>query len=137
VQPMLDRGLTEQAAADVLGWSISRVVARVKILQLPEWAQQIIGAGEIPLSAVDQLLSIAPVAPALPHPVISYLDEGNQWATEQLASKPGWVVDSAIREGRGEDVRLVLGLRLFLQDLLAASGQEDPETVQVAGEGHR
>ena len=48
-----------------------------------------IGAGEIPLSAVDQLLSIARVAPAPPHPVISYLDEGNQWATERLASNPG------------------------------------------------
>jgi ParB-like chromosome segregation protein Spo0J len=48
-QLMLDRGLTEQAAADVLCWSINRVVARVKLLQLPERAQQMIGAGAVGL----------------------------------------------------------------------------------------
>ena len=60
---MLDRHLTEQGAAEVLGWSINRVVARVKILRLPERAQQMVGAGAIPLSAIDQLLSIGRVKP--------------------------------------------------------------------------
>src|SRR4051794_22316007 len=65
VKAMLDRGLTDQGAADVLGWSINRVAARVKLLALPERAQQMVGAGEIPLSAVDQLVSIGAAAPAL------------------------------------------------------------------------
>lgn len=99
VKAILDRGLTEQGAADVLGWSIHRVAARVKILGLPERAQQMIGAGEIPLSAIDQLLAIGRVAPALRDAVVSYLDDGNQWAAERLASEPGWVLDSAMREG--------------------------------------
>lgn len=96
---MLDRHLTEQGAADVLGWSINRVVARVKILRLPERGQQMVGAGAIPLSAIDQLLSIGGVAPALLDAVIAYLDDGNEWAAERLVSEPGWVLDAAMREG--------------------------------------
>jgi hypothetical protein len=99
VRAMLDRGLTEQGAADVLGWSINRVVARVKILLLPERAQHMIGAGDVPLSSVDQLLAIGCIAPALLDAVIGYLDDGNQWAAERLATEPGCVLDSAMREG--------------------------------------
>lgn len=99
VRAMVERGLTEQGAAEVLGWSIHRVAARVKILELPGRAQQMIGAGEIPLSAVDQLLAIGRVAPALLDAVVSYLDDSNQWAADRLASEPSWVLDAAMREG--------------------------------------
>jgi ParB family chromosome partitioning protein len=54
VHAMLDHGLTEDGAAQTLGWPKSRVTARVKILELPERAQQMIGEGVIALSAVDQ-----------------------------------------------------------------------------------
>jgi hypothetical protein len=96
---MLDRGLTEKGAGEVLGWSVNRVTARVKILELPEHAQQMIGAGTIPLGAVDQLRAIGRVAPVLLDCVIAFLDDGNEWAAERLAREPGWVLDSAIREG--------------------------------------
>jgi hypothetical protein len=99
VKAMLDRGLTDQGAADVLGWSMNRVAARVKLLQLPGRAQEMVGAGEIPLNAVDQLVSIGRVAPALLEAVISYLGDGNEWAAERLAREPGWVIDSALRNG--------------------------------------
>jgi hypothetical protein len=102
----------------VLGWSINRVVARVKILQLPERAQQMVGAAEIPLSAVDQLLSIGRVASALLDAVIAYLDDGNQWAAERLASEPGWVLDSAMREG---------GAKTFASYMDSVSAQEISE----------
>ena len=51
---MLDRGLTEDGAAQALGWPKNRVTIRVKILELPERAQQLIGEGVIHLAAVDQ-----------------------------------------------------------------------------------
>jgi hypothetical protein len=60
---MLDRGLTEDGAAQALGWPKQRVTARVKILELPERAQQLIGDGVIHLAAVDQLRAIGAVAP--------------------------------------------------------------------------
>jgi ParB/RepB/Spo0J family partition protein len=98
VRAMLDRGLTEDGAAQALGWPKSRVTARVKILELPERAQQLIGDGVIALSAVDQLRAIGAVAPALLDAVIAYLDDGNAWAAERLAREPGWVLDAAMRE---------------------------------------
>ena len=40
VQAMLADGLTEDGAAQALGWPKARVTARVKLLELPETAQQ-------------------------------------------------------------------------------------------------
>lgn len=48
VRTMLERGLTEDGAAQALGWPKQRVTARVKVLELPERAQQLIGEGVIP-----------------------------------------------------------------------------------------
>jgi hypothetical protein len=100
VHAMLDRGLTQDGAAQALGWPKARVTARVKILELPERAQQLIGEGVIALSAVDQLRAIGNVAPALLGAVVAYLDEGNAWAAERLAREPGWVLDAAMQHSR-------------------------------------
>jgi hypothetical protein len=102
VAAMLARGLTEDGAAQALGWSKARVSARVKILELPERAQQMLGAGVIALSAVDQLRAIGAVAPELLDAVIAYLDDGNEWAAERLAREPGWVLDSAMQHGNSK-----------------------------------
>jgi hypothetical protein len=95
---MLRRGLTEDGAAQALGWAKARVTARMKILDLPERAQQLIGAAVIPLAAVDQLRRIGAVAPALLDTLIAYLDDDNAWAAERLAREPGWVLGQALRE---------------------------------------
>jgi hypothetical protein len=55
---MLEKGLTEDGTAQALGWPKARVTARVKLLELPEKARELVGAGAIPLSAVDQLSAI-------------------------------------------------------------------------------
>jgi ParB/RepB/Spo0J family partition protein len=96
VRAMLDRPLTVDGAAQALGWPKARVTARVKLLELPERAQQLIGGGVIPLSAVDQLRAIGTVAPKLLGAVIAYLDDGNEWAAERLTREPGWVLDAAL-----------------------------------------
>jgi ParB/RepB/Spo0J family partition protein len=96
VRAMLDRGLSEDGAAQALGWPKQRVTARVKVLELPERAQQLIGEGVIALSAVDQLRAIGAVAPELLNAVIAYLDDGNAWAAERLTREPGWVLDAAL-----------------------------------------
>jgi ParB/RepB/Spo0J family partition protein len=99
VKAMLDRGLTEDGAAQALGWPKQRVTARVKLLELPEQAQQLTGQGVIPLSAVEQLRSIGQVSPELLEAVIAYLGDGNEWAAERLSREPGSVIDSALRNG--------------------------------------
>jgi ParB/RepB/Spo0J family partition protein len=96
VRAMLERGLTEDGAALALGWPKQRVTARVKVLELPERAQQLIGEGVIHLAAVDQLRAIGAVAPDLLDAVVAYLDDGNAWAAERLMREPGWVLDAAL-----------------------------------------
>ena len=96
VRAMLDRGLSEDGAAQALGWPKQRVTARVKILELPERAQQLIGDDVIHLAAVDQLRAIGKVAPDLLDAVIAYLDDDNAWAAERLTREPGWVLDAAL-----------------------------------------
>jgi ParB family chromosome partitioning protein len=68
VKAMLDRGLTEDVAAQALGWPKNRVAARVKILELPERAQQLIGEDVIHLAAVDQLRALAMSRPSCSTP---------------------------------------------------------------------
>jgi ParB/RepB/Spo0J family partition protein len=96
VRAMLDRGLSEDGAAQALGWPKARVTARVKVLELPERAQQLIGEGVIALAAVDQLRAIGAVAPQLLDALVAYLDDGNAWAAERLSREPGWVLDAAL-----------------------------------------
>ena len=98
VQAMLAAGLTEDGAAQALGWPKARVTARVKLLELPERARELVGAGVVALSAVDQLRAIGKVSPPLLEALIDYLCDGNEWAAERLAREPGWVLDSALRE---------------------------------------
>src|SRR5215217_3877551 len=93
---MLDRGLTEDGAAQALGWPKNRVTSRMKVLELPERAQQLIGEDVIHLAAIDQLRAIGAVAPELLDAVIAYLDDGNAWAAERLTREPGWVLDAAL-----------------------------------------
>jgi hypothetical protein len=98
---MLAKGLTEDGAAQALGWPKARVTARVKLLELPEKARELVGTGVIPLSAVDQLRAIGTVSPQLLEVLIDYLDseqDGHTWAASQLVSDPGYVLGNALRE---------------------------------------
>src|SRR5215204_6273313 len=119
VRAMLDRPLTLDGAAQALGWPKARVTARVKLLELPERAQQLIGDGVIPLSGVDQLRAIGTVAPKLLEAVVAYLDDGNAWAAERLAREPGWVLDAALTHA-GDN-------KVFAAYLHAASAHEIAE----------
>jgi ParB/RepB/Spo0J family partition protein len=98
VAAMLANGLSEDGAAQALGWPKARVTARMRLLELPETAQRMVGAGEIALSSVEQLRIVGHVSPALLDALIAYLADGNQWAAERLAREPGWVLDAALRE---------------------------------------
>jgi ParB family chromosome partitioning protein len=61
VKAMLDRGLTDDGAAQALGWPKARVTARMRLLELPDRAQQMVGEGELSLSCVDVLRQIGSV----------------------------------------------------------------------------
>jgi hypothetical protein len=99
VRAMLQRGLSEDGAAQALGWAKARVTARVKILELPEAAQQLVGEGVIALGAVDNLLAVGRVSAELLDALVAYVEE-NRWAADRLSREPGWVLGQAMREGK-------------------------------------
>ena len=91
VKAMLDKGLTEDGAGRALGWPKARVTARVKLLELPEKARELVGAGVIPLSAVDQLRTIGTVSSQLLEVLVEYLDsdrDGHTWTAEPARLRP-------------------------------------------------
>jgi ParB/RepB/Spo0J family partition protein len=97
VAHMLDEGYTLDGAATVLGWSSKLVSARAKILGLPEVAQQVIGSGELPVSAVATLTKIAAVSADLCDAVLAPIAAG-EISGEQFTSNPGWAIGHALRD---------------------------------------
>lgn len=104
VSAMLKAGLTPEGAAQALGWTKAMVGARMKLLELPEAAQHMVGAGTIALSSVEQLRAIGQVSPALLDCLIAYLADGNEFAAQRLATEPGWVLDAAL--GQSDNKKL-------------------------------
>ena len=135
VRAMLDRGLTVDGAAQALGWNRARVTARVKLLELPELAQQMIGDGRLPLSSVEQLRAIGAVSPALLEALIDYLADGNEWAAERLTREPGWVLDSALRSSNTKVFAAHLGGRVDSNEIAALRlGKKAEAAYERAGE---
>jgi ParB/RepB/Spo0J family partition protein len=97
VQHMLEEGYTLEGAASVLGWSSKLVSARAKILELPVVAQQLIGSGELPVSAVATLTKIAEVSPELCDAALAPI-AADEISGEQFTSSPAWVIGHALRE---------------------------------------
>jgi ParB/RepB/Spo0J family partition protein len=98
VQAMLDRNLTEDGAAQALGWPKARVTARVKLLELPVAAQKLIGDGVIPLGCVDTLREVGKVSPDVLGEVVEYIANGGDWVVGRLQSETGWVIGRVLSE---------------------------------------
>jgi ParB/RepB/Spo0J family partition protein len=88
VRAMLDRGHTEQGAAELLEWDKRRVTARMKLLELPQRAQQLVGQRVIPLAAIEPMRVIAGISPPLLDAVIEYVDDAIGERAEQLGREP-------------------------------------------------
>jgi len=131
---MLSDGLTEDGAAQALGWPKARVTARMKLLELPELAQQMVGDGRLALSSVEQLRAIGVVSPPLLDALVAYLADGNEWAAERLTREPGWVLDSALRQGNGKVFAAHMG-RVDSHDVAALRlGKKAEAAYERAGE---
>ncbi len=98
LQAMLARGLTEDGAAQALGWPKARVSARVKLLELPDSAQKLIGDGVIPLSCVQTLREVSTVSPEILDELIAYIVGGGEWIISRLQSDIGWVIGRVLSE---------------------------------------
>ena len=98
IQAMVDEGYTLDGAAQALGWSRQLAAARAKILKLPEVGQALVGAGEIPVSAIDTLLAVADVSPPIAHAICTSIGAGAV-AGSQLVNNAGWAIGQALRGG--------------------------------------
>jgi ParB/RepB/Spo0J family partition protein len=97
VKAMLARGLTEDGAAQALGWPKQRVTARMKLLELPERAQELIGDGELALSSVDVLRRVGQVSKPILELVIEYLDhDDTAWLRDRLETEPARIIGQAL-----------------------------------------
>ncbi len=103
VAAMLEMGFTEDGAAQALGWPKQRVTARIKLLELPERAQQLTGQGVIPLSAVEELRQIGQVSSQLLDVLVEHVasDDG-RWVARELASDPGRALGEALRHSQSK-----------------------------------
>ena len=103
VAAMLGKGFTEDGAAKALGWPKQRVTARIKLLELPERAQQLTGQGVIPLSAVEELRQIGQVSSQLLDVLVEHVasDDG-RWVARELASDPGRALGEALRHSESK-----------------------------------
>ena len=111
------------------------MTARVKLLELPELAQQMFGDGRLPLSSVEQLRAIGAVSPALLEALIGYLADGNEWAAERLTREPGWVLDSALRSSNTKVFAAHLGGRVDRNEIAALRlGKKAEAAYERAGE---
>lgn len=97
VQAMLDSGLTPDGVAQALGWSKVRVTARIKLLELPEPAQRMIGDGTLALAAVEPLRAIGAVSPEVLDVVVNHL-RGGGWGADRFVNEPGYVLAEALRQ---------------------------------------
>ena len=70
----------------------------MKLLELPERAK-LVGAGAIALSAVDSCARSDRCQRRCSTRCMDFLCDGNEWAAERLAREPGWVLDTALRDG--------------------------------------
>lgn len=99
VKAVLDRGFSEEGAAHLLGWDRRRVTARVKLLELPDRAQQLVGDGTIALAAVDAMRTIQQTSPALLDVAVDYIEHyADRFDADQLARQPLWVLNRALWE---------------------------------------
>jgi hypothetical protein len=95
---MLDRGLSVDGAGQALGWPKARVTARMRLLELPDRAQRMVGAGELSLSCVEVLRQIGAVSRPIQELVVEYIDhDDTAWARDRLEAEAGWVIGQAIR----------------------------------------
>lgn len=98
---MLEDGYTPQGAAEVLGWSPQLVAARAKILELSEDAQRLLDRGCLPVSAVDVLLRIAAVSPALTEATVAAVAD-EVIDGRSLVNDPAYAFGAVLRASDGK-----------------------------------
>ena len=97
IQRLLAEGNTEERAADLLGMSKGLVTRRVKLLELPDAAQRLVGDGTLSLATVDPMRMIAQANPALLDAVVDFIGHDEvEFAPDDFAHTPLSILAAAV-----------------------------------------
>jgi ParB/RepB/Spo0J family partition protein len=136
VSAMLNRGKTVAGVAEVLDWDQRLVTARMKLLELPERAQQLVGEGTIALSAVEGMRAIARANPALLEVVLDFvLENAGELEPDDLARRPLELLACAVENCESDDVFLAPLSEVPVQRVEAL--QLDDQTLALIDEATR
>ena len=113
---MVEDGLTQAGAAQAAGLGRARVAAVLKILDLPQDAQTLVGQGVISLAAVDALLAVGEASTTLLDATIAHLVKHPRDSAE-LARNPGWFISRSVASTRAAKAFAVGVGRLTAHDL--------------------
>ena len=96
IQRVLDEGKSEEQAAELLGMTKHLVTRRVKLLELPDTAQRMVGDGTLALATVEPMRAIAQANPALLDAAIDYIAEyAEELQPDDLVYRPLLIVTEA------------------------------------------
>ena len=113
---MVEDGLTQAGAAQAAGLGRARVAAVLKILDLPEDAQTLVGEGVISLTAVDALLAVGAASTTLLDATIAHIVKHPRDSGE-LARNPGWFISRSVASTRAAKAFAIGVGRLSAHDL--------------------
>ena len=99
IRRILDEGKSEEQAGELLGMSKSLVTRRVRLLELPDAAQRLVGDGTLTLATVDPMRIIAQANPGLLDAVVEYISEySEEIAPDDFAHQPLSILMAAVEE---------------------------------------
>jgi ParB/RepB/Spo0J family partition protein len=130
IRRILDEGKSEDQAADLLGMSKQLVTRRVKLLELPDTAQRLVGDGTLTLATVDPMRAVAQANPALLDAVVEFIGEcAEEIAPDDFAYQPLSILLGAVEATERDVFAAPLGaVPLKAVDLLP---NDEPTSVLI------
>jgi ParB/RepB/Spo0J family partition protein len=120
IRRSLDEGKSEQQAGELLGMSKNLVTRRVKLLELPDAAQRLVGDGTLSRESVEPMRVIAQANPALLDVAIDFIAEcGEEIAPDDFVYQPLSILMAAVEATEREVFAAPLGEVPLKSDLLS------------------
>jgi ParB/RepB/Spo0J family partition protein len=131
IKRVLDEGKSEEQAAEELTLTKNLVTRRVKLLELPDAAQKLVGDGTLTLATVDPMREIAQANPELLDAVLEYVGEyAEEIAPDDLAYQPLSILFAAV-EATERDV-FVAPLSEVHLEAVGLIPDDEPTTALIA-----
>lgn len=120
IRRSLDEGKSAKQAGDLLGMSQNLVTRRVKLLELPDTAQRLVGDGTVSLESVEPMRVIAQANPALLDAAIDFIAEcSEEIAPDDFVYQPLSILTAAVEATDREVFVAPLSVIPLKSDLLS------------------